>query len=198
MKKRLNAEMRKPDILKHFFDLILEEGIEGASIGKVAKKMKIHPSLIIHYFENKDNMIVALVDYVMKEYGKLLLRLKIETNDLEKRLERLVEIFFSDEWYRMTDISGDYSVISMSFRSAKIHARVRELYTQFIKIIVNEFTPMIEAGVISLKDPRRGAEMVISIVEGYRHFKHFYVDEAEAEGYRQDMMRSVLAMLRKS
>ena len=48
MKKRLNAEMRKPDILKHFFDLILEEGIEGASIGKVAKKMKIHPSLIIH------------------------------------------------------------------------------------------------------------------------------------------------------
>jgi AcrR family transcriptional regulator len=50
MTERKNAGLRKPEILKCFYETILAEGIEGASIGKIAKRMGIHPSLIMHYF----------------------------------------------------------------------------------------------------------------------------------------------------
>ena len=53
MTKRKNAEIRKPEILENYYQVIIEEGIEGASIGKVADRMDIHPSLIIHYFKAK-------------------------------------------------------------------------------------------------------------------------------------------------
>jgi len=62
MKKRLNAGIQKPKMVKHFYKTILAEGFEGASIAKVAKRMKIHPSLILHYFGNKENLTLALVD----------------------------------------------------------------------------------------------------------------------------------------
>ena len=50
------AEIRKPEILENYYQVLLEEGFEGTSIGKIARRMDIHPSLIIHYFKNKENM----------------------------------------------------------------------------------------------------------------------------------------------
>ena len=71
MKKRLNAQIRKPKIIKSFYQTILDEGIEGASIAKVAKRININATLVLHYFGNKENMILELVDFVIDEYAKL-------------------------------------------------------------------------------------------------------------------------------
>lgn len=53
MRKNQTAETRKPEIFENFYQVIIAEGIEGASIGKIARRMNIHPSLIIHYFKTK-------------------------------------------------------------------------------------------------------------------------------------------------
>jgi AcrR family transcriptional regulator len=50
MRKNQNAKPRKPEILEAYYQVIIQEGLEGASIGKIAKRLNIHPSLIIHYF----------------------------------------------------------------------------------------------------------------------------------------------------
>ena len=53
MRKNLKAEIRKPEILENYYQVLIEEGFEGVSIAKIAKRMNIHPSLIIHYFKTK-------------------------------------------------------------------------------------------------------------------------------------------------
>ena len=196
MKKRQNAELRRPDILKNYYQVILKEGIEGASIAKVAKRMKINPSLIIHYFTTKDNMTVALVDYMSKIYNKLFMEMKIETDDPQKRLDRLVEIFCSDEWYNNTDISGDFSMISLSFRNKKVFRHLQNMYNEFIKLIVRELETISARGEIKFSNPVRTAELVVSTLEGYRHFKHFYIDESASESYRNDMMKTLMIILK--
>ena len=55
MRKNQKAEIRKPEILENYYQVLIEEGLEGTSIGKIAKRMDIHPSLIIHYFKTKEN-----------------------------------------------------------------------------------------------------------------------------------------------
>lgn len=195
MKKRQNAELRKPDILKNYYQVILKEGVEGASIAKVAKRMKIHPSLIIHYFTTKDNMTVELVDYISKIYNRLFVELKIETDDPGKRLERLCDILLSEEWYNNTDISGDFSVISVSFRNKKVFAHLEKMYGEFIKLITRELELITAAGKIKITDPERKAELIVSIIEGYRHFKHFYVDKARDESYKADMKKTILSLI---
>ena len=196
MKKRQNAELRKPDILKHYYQVILEEGVEGASIAKVAKRMKINPSLIIHYFSTRDNMTVELVDYISKIYNQLFMELKIETDDPEKRLDRLCDILLSEEWYTTTDISGDFSVISISFRNSRVFARLKAMYAEFNRLIIRELEIISAGGKIRIDDPGKRAKLVVSMIEGYRHFKHFYVEAAGADEYKSDMKKTLKSIIK--
>ena len=195
MKKRLNAELRKPDILKHYYQVILEEGVEGASIAKVARRMKINPSLIIHYFSTRENMTVELVDYISKIYNQLFMDLKIETDDPGKRLDRLCDILLSEEWYTKTDISGDFSVISISFRNSSIFDRLKAMYSQFIGLITRELEIISASGKISIGEPEKRAKLVVAMIEGYRHFKHFYVGPAEADAYKDNMKKTIKSII---
>ncbi len=197
LKKRQNAEVRKPDIVRNFYQVILEEGIEGASIGKVAKRMNIHPSLIIHYFQNKENLIIALVDYAIHEAGVIYQKLIIPTDDPERRLRNLIEIFFSDEWYHMSDIGTDFSILALACRDDGARTRIRNMYGLLEKLIMREIEPVIEAGIIKYNDSKRVAEIIITMYEGYRHFKHFYVDDCDADDLRKDMQEAVVAALMK-
>ncbi len=196
MKKRQNAELRKPDILKNYYQVIIKEGIEGASIAKVAKRMKINPSLILHYFTSKENMAIELVDHWSKLYNRLFTTMKIDTDDPHKRLDRLVEIFCSDEWYSNSNISGDFSIQSMSFRNKKVFKHLQEMYQEFIKLIVAELAVISASGEIKFSNPVRTAELVISILEGYRHYKHFFIDESASESYRIDMEKTLKSILK--
>ncbi|HPS57374.1 MAG TPA: hypothetical protein PK514_04650 [Spirochaetota bacterium] len=110
--KRQNAELRKPDILKHYYQVILEEGVEGASIAKVAKRMKINPSL-------------------------------------------------------------------------------KALYAEFIRLITRELEIVSVSGKISIDDPEQRAKLVVSMIEGYRHFKHFYIEGDAAAEYKNDMKKTL-------
>jgi len=195
MRQRQNAELRKPEILRNFYEILVEEGIEGASIGKVAKRMGIHPSLIMHYFSTKETLVIAAVDHIVREYGVLIERMEPRTTDPARRLERLADMLVGDEWYRMTEISADFSVISMSFRNAEIDRRVRRLYALYKKFLAGEFGALMEAGLVERGDPERTAEIVMSMLEGYRHFKHFYVGDSDAESYRSDMKRALLRLI---
>jgi AcrR family transcriptional regulator len=197
VKKRQNAEVRKPDIVRNFYQVILEEGIEGASIGKVAKRMNIHPSLIIHYFQNRENLLIALVDHVIHEAGVIYQKLIIRTDDPSRRLRNLIEVFFSDEWYHMSDIGTDFSILSLACRDDGAKTRIRNMYGLLERLIIREIEPVIEAGIIKYKDSKRVAEIIITMYEGYRHFKHFYVDNGDAGDFREDMLESVVAALIK-
>ena len=196
-KKRQNADVRKPDIVRNFYQVILEEGIEGASIGKVARRMRIHPSLIIHYFQNKENLISALVDFIIRRAGEVYRELIVESGDPGRRLRNLVEIFFSEAWYGMSDLSGDFAILSMSGREPLIHSRLVEMYAILKKLIIGEIEKINRAGESPLTDPERAAEIIISMYEGYRHFKHFYIAEDEADRFREDMIEAAMAALTK-
>lgn len=194
VKKRQKADIRKPDIIKNYHQVILEEGIEGASIGKVARRMDIHPSLIIHYFQNKDNLTVALVDLLIHEASKLYQKLSIQTDDPLMRLRNMIEIFFSDAWCGMTDVSVDFAVLSLCSRNRRVDERIRNMYGILKNFISAELEKVAEAGILSLKDTGRAAEIIMSIYEGYRHFRHYYTG-ADSDGYRKDMTEAVVAAL---
>jgi AcrR family transcriptional regulator len=197
VKKRQNAEVRKPDIVCNFYQVLREQGLEGASIGKVAKRMNIHPSLIIHYFQNKDNLILALVDHIIHEAGAIFKKLSMQTGDPGKRLRNLAAIFFSDEWYRMTDIGTDFAVLSLSRRNGLVDVKLRDMYALLKKLIMNELRTVIDAGGISIRDPERAAEIIITMYEGYRHFKHFFVNDVDADNFKNEMLNCIMAALQE-
>ncbi len=195
MKKRLNADIQKPKIVKQFYKTILAQGFEGASVAKVAKQMQIHPSLILHYFGNKENLTLALVDYVIDAYGSLLKKFKSQDLTPEDRLERLLEALWSREYYEKIDVAGSFAVLAVSFRNEKIHHKIRELYRGLKKFLVREFTYLMDHQVVAAKDPAHMAEVVMTMTEGSRHFRRFIIEEESGDNgqirrYNQQMMEA--------
>jgi hypothetical protein len=107
-----------------------------------------------------------------------------------------VEIFCSDEWYNNTDISGDFSIFSISFRNKKVFKHVQNMYLDFIKLIQKELEIATSTGKVKISNPRRTAELIVSALEGYRHFKHFYIDQSDSENYRQEMMKTLRQIIK--
>jgi len=184
-----------PKYASPIYQVLKEEGLEGASIGKVAKRMCIHPSLIIHYFQNKDNLVLTLVDRLIHDAGVIFKKLSMQPGDPGRRLRNLVEIFFSDEWYRLTDIGTDFAVLSLSTRNGQVEMKLRDMYALLKKLIMNELRAVIDAGCCSIKDPERAAEIIITMYEGYRHFRHLFVNDADADSYKNEILRCVMAAL---
>lgn len=179
-------------MVKHFYKTILAEGFEGASIAKVAKRMKIHPSLILHYFGNKENLTLALVDYVIDEYGSLLKTFKVQDLAPEDRLTRLLEAIWSREYYEKINVAGSFAVLAVSFRNEKIYGKIRDLYRMFKKFLVREFSYLNDKGVISTKNPTHTAEIIMTMIEGSRHFRAFIIDyegeDDQIRRYNQEMI----------
>ena len=68
MRKNQRADTRKPEIFENFYQVLIEEGFECASIGKFATRMNIRPPLIIHYFKTKENLTLEWVEFFIQKY----------------------------------------------------------------------------------------------------------------------------------
>ena len=194
MKKRQNAEIQKPRIIQSFYETILEEGFEGASIAKVAKRLDINSTLILHYFGNKENMTLALVDFVVEEYAKVFQKIRTQRKNRDP-YERMISFFrtiWSKPYYEKIDIAASLSVISVSFRNTRVQKKIQWLYQQFKTLVIQELQELSKQKAIEIQDFDRTADVLLSMVEGSRHFRHFFVKTREISQYNKDMAMAAI------
>lgn len=197
MAGRLNAETQKPKILEGFYYTILEEGFEGASIAKIAARIDMKPSLLLHYFGTKEALTLSGVDYVIERYARLFERARARSTDPEKRLTALMKLLWSREYYENVHIAVALSGVAISFRNPRVKKKIQGLYNLYKTFLMNEFEALQEAGVIDVAEIEKTAEVLISMVEGSRHFRHFFVKSKDVAEYNQHMMMAALQILKQ-
>jgi len=197
-KIRQRAETQKPRIIRSFYETILEQGVEGASIAKVAKRLDIQSTLIIHYFGNKENMTLALVDFVVEEYSKIFKKIRNQRKDSdpEQRIQSFFKIIWSKPYYEKIDIAASLSVISVSFRNQRVRKKIQWLYQQFKALLVQEMEAFFDQKGIETPDVERAANVLLSMVEGSRHFRHFFIKTKDINQYNRDMVMAAIRMVK--
>ncbi len=60
-----NREATKTAILDATGELIAEKGLDGFTISEISRRGSVNRSLIYHYFENRDDLIVQAVDRII-------------------------------------------------------------------------------------------------------------------------------------
>lgn len=193
-RKRQNAELRKPAILKAFYEVIDAEGFENASVAKVAARAGIHPSLIIHYFGSKEKMVMALVDDVFLTYAKLFETLPAGGSARE-RLDRLLGLIWSRQWHTAANFSVVFSFLAMGQRQAEVAQRVRRLYRRYREFLMTQLSAFAEAGVIRVADPAKSADVLVSMTEGFHYFSQYHTPVEDFESHRKAMIDLSLTML---
>ena len=195
MRKNQNAEIRKPEILENYYRVIVKEGLEGASIGKIANRMKIHPSLIIHYFKTKEKMTEELVDLLIEKYEAPQFLDFGHIADLKQRFHALMDTIFSFEWSRTVDAGVHFGFYYLSFRKPVIRKRFTEMFKRFRDYLAGELEIYRDAGIISVKDVKMAADMIVTLMEGLEFHAHFLAEGRSFEDFANASKKTALNLL---
>lgn len=194
-RKNQNAETRKPEIVEGYYRVLIEEGLEGASIGKVAKHLGIHSSLILHYFKNKDNLRLALIDLMICKFKSTHMLNFERLNDNSERFEALMDLVFSYDWSRTVDPGVHFGFYYQSFRDDKLSELFCDMFRWLRDYLYEEFLVFNKEGIIQVNDELKAAEFVVTLMEGLEFHAHFLGQKRPFEDFAETAKTIVLSVL---
>ena len=115
MGRKSIKETRQLEIVKVFYEVAKKEGYENTSIAKIAKVMDINPSLILHYFETKEDLTYSLIDHILDKYLEIY-TVQDQVQATLENLQHTIEILFSKKWNLLFDDCLFYTFYALSFR----------------------------------------------------------------------------------
>ena len=198
MRKNKNATLRKPEILESYYQILIKEGLEGASISKIAKHMDIHPSLIIHYFKNKENMKLELIDLLIEKYKSPDMIDLNHIEDDEDRFHALIDILFSFDWSRTVNPGIHFGFYYLSFRNKEIQKRFKRMFVWLRDYIQEQLVYFNSKDIIHIKDERQAADLIVTLMEGLEFHSHFLSDQTSFETFSKIAKKNILSTLKNN
>ena len=166
MGRKSLAHKRKPEILEHFYKVLITEGLQGASIAKIANHMGVNPSLLTHYFNSKEEMVIELLEVFFKKYNKAFMVKIQKIRDPEKRFDALLDTFFGVEWDHLMDDSAFYACFYMCFRNQQANRQINQAFSELSEFVRREIELGMKAGILKETDAGMAADLIIAILEG--------------------------------
>jgi AcrR family transcriptional regulator len=196
MRKNKNATLRKPEILESYYHVLIEEGLEGTSISKIAKHLDIHPSLIIHYFKNKENMKLELIDLLIEKYKSPDMINIAHIEEEEARFHALIDILFSFDWSRTVDPGIHFGFYYLSFRNKDIQKRFKRMFVWLRDYIQEQLAYFNKKKIIHIKDERQAADLIVTLMEGLEFHSHFLSENQPFETFSRIAKKNILTLLK--
>lgn len=195
-RKNQNAALRKPEILEGYYDVLIEEGLEGSSISKIAKKLDIHSSLIFHYFQNKDNLTFELIDLMIDKFKSVHLLEFEHIKDDEERFTALIDTIFSYQWSRTVDPGIHFGFYYQSFRDERTLGRFKKMFTWLKDFLCAQLVSFNSKGIIRVQDEEKAAEYIVTLMEGLEFHAQFLGDGQPFENFAEIAKKSIFALLK--
>lgn len=194
MGRKSKADVRKKEILEHFYDVLKEEGFENASIAKIADKMDVNPSLLIHYFKTKEEIVVSFVDFLLSRYEDAFKGDLLNSKTPQERFDTLINILYGEEWLLFSEQTVFYACYYLSTRNERIRERFRMMYLRFRAEIAPFAQEWIDTGIIKSGTAEDIADYLIIMNEGLTFYDKLMLN---MEGFKR-RSAFVKEMVRKS
>jgi len=180
--------VRQKAIIKAFYKVARREGLENASIAKVASVLDVNPSLVIHYFKTKQDLIHGLIEYILERY-RLIYNPENGTLNPKERLEKVIRNLFSRKWDKLFDDGVFYSSFSLIFRDKTLKAHYKNLLTDTLKEAKDN-------DLVDVVDVEKTADIIFIFVEGAYYYLSMVSDKNEYERRIELYQKTVLSMLK--
>ena len=189
------SQLRRREMLAAYYETLVEEGLQGASIAKIAKRLEVPPSLLIHYFGTKEQMTIELVDYLLEVFHETYGDKLAAIADPRARLEAIVNEFFSPLYHRLLDDRAFYACFYLSLTHPQVRHAYATLYETSLELVETAIRECMEAGYLPRDDPHELAMTVKAMEEGYAFLIGGGADEGAKAEMGDVLKRRVLAML---
>jgi AcrR family transcriptional regulator len=168
MGRKSIKDLRRQEIVKAFYKTAKVEGLHNASIAKIAEAIDVNPSLILHNFKNKDELVLALIDYILSRYQKIYTTQK-DGSSID-HLREVLNNLFSRKWNVLISDDVYYSCYSLIFRNNVIRSKYKDLHDSLRLWLESHLVECIEEGSLQIEDPKRTANLIYTILEGAYYY----------------------------
>lgn len=187
--------LRQKGIIKAFYKVAKKEGLENASIAKVAAVLEVNPSLVIHYFSTKQDLMQGLIEYILERY-RLLYVPENGTSDPKEKLKKTIRNLFSRKWNKLFDDSVFYSSYALIFRDRRVKSLYKKLHDDLRSLLKENLQEARDRKVIDITDVDKTADLIFIFVEGAYYYLSMVSDKSEYRERIKDYEQTVLSMLR--
>ena len=167
MRREEWARIRRREMLAAYYQVLKDEGLQGASIAKIAKRIDAPPSLLIHYFGTKEQMTIELVDYLLERFHDSFVVSLEGLDDSRERLRAVVDSLFSVEYHQLLDDRAFYALFYLSLTRATVRRAFARVYEESLALVEETLAECMDDGLIPEDDPHELAVTLKALEEGY-------------------------------
>lgn len=198
MGRRSLKETRQKEIIKVFYKLAKKEGLENTSIAKIAKEMDINPSLIIHYFQTREDLTIGLIDYILDKYQLIYKVNEKKTRDSKAALLEIIDNIFSKKWNTLFDDGLFYSCYSLTFREPEIRGMYKKLLDTLRSTLSQYIRQCQIEGLVDVEDAEHIADSIFVLVDGAYFYLSLVTNKKEHQERLNKYKQQAISMLRIS
>ena len=92
MPKIVNKAQKREDIALSSTELFIQKGFHNLTVSEVAKNAKIAKGTIYEYFESKEDIVFAIIEYAQTSYDKEVLEKVNNTNCIKEKVLSLFDL----------------------------------------------------------------------------------------------------------
>jgi AcrR family transcriptional regulator len=167
-RKNLNA-IRKKEIIVSFYKVAKKIGLENASLAKIADETNISKSLIIHYFQSREALLIGLNEFMLEQHLYIVSdkHLKI---DSKENLEKLIHSLFSRSWNSYFDDGVFYSCYALIYRMKEFNESFKKYLEELHIILEKQLMEAKENNLIKNDNIKEVTEIMYALIDGAYYY----------------------------
>ncbi|MGV8135123.1 MAG: TetR family transcriptional regulator [Mangrovibacterium sp.] len=194
MGRKSLKETRQKEIIEGFYTVAKKQGLENTSIAKLATHLRVNPSLIMHYFSSRENLLNALVDFIRESYSDI-----YEVNDggidTKEKLLKLIDNLFSRKWNKLFDDGVFYSCYALTYRNKNFRSCYKKMHEVLHEMLLNSLRQAAANHIVPDENIEEKVTIIFSIVDGAYYFVGMMSDKKEIQAKEKLYKKYVLELL---
>ena len=179
--RKERVRRRRREMLEAYYDVLVDEGISGASLAKIAKRLDIPDSLLIRYFTTKADMTVALVDLILDEYFEHYINTFPSIDRPLDRLQAMLDATFSSDYQDLVDAKVWYACFYISLYEPRVREQFGRLHQLSQDLWEETLAVCMDGGLISPQAPRTVATAISALEKGFEWSLATMTDQQERQ-----------------
>ena len=193
MGRNSKSTIRRREIMESCYQVIAEKGLEGATLKQIGKEMGVSPRLLMHYFASKEEMILALVDFMVQKMDKTYFQATRKTKSAKERLALYIDKNLNFGIPQSVEDKVFYGSFYLALGDERIRGSFRRMYDHDRKMIVDLIKDYMREEGIKILNPDLLAIQLISNIEGFYMYRVVYGDSPEldqaAKSYKETLWK---------
>lgn len=137
----VDKEQKRKDIALACKELFIKEGINKITISQIAKSAGVGKGTIYDYFNNKEDIVFAILDILMAEHNAFKESKIREASSTKEKIKVFFEFFYNPQMADLREIFKEFISIALTNPSPDMQAFFKEgfdRYYSWFKTILQE------------------------------------------------------------